>query len=150
MAKKKAPKKAPKKRSGASNGKAAKKKRAAKPTPQEDKSAFLVGKNMPLRRHVSPDVKTVFANHVVVRGDLNLFQLFFFNAEPPLVVDGDSEDVKKAAEAMTHVDAHCVSRVIIPPQVMPALIKALQTNFETRESAVAAIVKADSAKGKKK
>ncbi len=110
----------------------------------------LAAQTLPIRRHVAPNITAVLANHVVVRSDPNLFQLFFFNAEPPIVIDGDSDDVKMAAAAMTHLDAHCVSRVVIPPYVMPGSIKALQTNFENHQSTVAAMSQAKSAGEKKK
>lgn len=134
----------------ATNGAAGRKKATGKLPAAKSEPAQLVSKELPLRRHVSPDMNAVLANHVVVRSDLNLFQLFFFDAEQPLVVNGDSDDVKNAAAAMTHVDAHCVSRVVIPPQVIPALIQALQSNLETRNSVFAAMVKAEAAKDEKK
>ncbi|MCH8045999.1 MAG: hypothetical protein IID44_19980 [Planctomycetes bacterium] len=150
-------KKKKKKASSARNGSAPRKKVVKKKSAKKEESAQLVRVEMPLRRHVSPDVKAVLSNHVVIRNDpTGLFQLFFFDAEPPLVIDGDSDDVKKEAAAQTHVDANCVSRVVIPITVIPSLIAALQTNLEKHQAMVAAITKGDfitidaSAKDKKK
>jgi len=135
------------------NGSAPKKKRVSKKkvttkktaaakskTTKKKKERKLVVIQKPIKRHVSPDLNAVFANHVMIRNEQTMFQLFFFDAQMPLVLDEDSEEVKKDAEERTHVDAHCVSRVAIPINIMPGLIKALQTNFDRQQEVATAMM----------
>jgi hypothetical protein len=88
-------------------------------------------KQLPIKRHISPSMVGVFANNVVIRGDVTNFHLFFFDAQPPLGMEVEAG--AKGPDEIEVVDAHCVARVVIPPHIMPSLIQALTLNAEREQ-----------------
>lgn len=132
-----AKKKAPVKKTAKT--KVAKKPATKKKTKKTTKQGQILVKSMPIRRHLGSE-RTVFANHVLVRDErATTVKMFFFDAEAPLVVDGDDNEIIELSRAQKYVDAQCVARVALPMSVLPELIKVLQTHLE-RSKAISTVL----------
>lgn len=95
---------------------------------QNDEATYKI---VPIKRILSPDVRAVYSNHVLIRCETDTFHFFFFDAQAPLVVDVDSEEIKEEARNVEHIDGHCVARIVIQPKNIPSLISALEKTYES-------------------
>lgn len=96
-------------------------------------------RNIPIRFTISDDVKTMYANNVIVNhtpeGD---FYLSFFEVLPPIVI-GDAEQVRHAINSIDYVEAKCLTRIVINADRVKGLIAALvqnMTKFSSKEEQV--------------
>ncbi len=113
----------------------AKKKSAINGSAKEPRSADPKVKAVSLNYVFPPDQALAYSNNVTVQGDGSVYFITFFQVQAPLIL-GPMEEQAKIVDRLTTIDAKCVSRVVIPESLMPALIEVLQTNLE-RKSAVA-------------
>jgi hypothetical protein len=94
-------------------------------------------RNFPIN-HKPPDaVAQVYANNVLVQSDQSVFNLLFYQVKQPLITDEHTKrsDFKRP----DHVDADCVSQILIPAHIMPSLITALGEAFQKNVAAQTAI-----------
>jgi hypothetical protein len=114
------------------NGKT--KKTASKKTPSPAKT--IAKKTLRIKRSFPVGQQPVFSNHLAVQHDGATFYLLFFHIRQPLII-GDDEASHKELAALTELNAECVAQVVVPPQLIPAIIKALAENFQKREAVAA-------------
>jgi len=110
-----------KKKSKAVSKKPAKKKKKKKATKGE------VQVSVPIKRIFPNGEKAVFSNHFAVRKEEGNYHLCFFDIVPPVVLAGEKSPI------IQHVDATCVSRIIVTESLIPGIIKALGTHLETNK-----------------
>jgi hypothetical protein len=86
------------------------------------------GVQLPIEWYCPEGLVTRYANNVVVQPSENGFYISFFEIPPPLIV-GPPEQQKARLEQMVAVRAECVARIVVPAQVMPAFVQALQASL---------------------
>jgi hypothetical protein len=70
-----------------------------------------------------------YANNVLVQVGPHEFVISFFEMQLPTLF-GSPEDNKAKLKEMGKIRADCVSRIIIPPELVQGLIDALQTELD--------------------
>jgi hypothetical protein len=75
------------------------------------------------------DLQTRFANHMIVtRGPYESF-ITFYEIQPPTIL-GSPEEKEKQKKALKSIQGKAVARVVVPNQVVPSIIRALEENEE--------------------
>jgi len=82
-------------------------------------------RRIPLEWVIPKGLEVVFANHLAVTEVDGQFIVTFFQATPPMILEGDA-----ALDAIEKVPATAVVRLSIPPQQLSSMIKALQRRYE--------------------
>ena len=80
-----------------------------------------------LQYYGTEDVQPVYAEVAAVRHTEHIFQLMFFQVVLPI-----TEDPKETAK-LESIPARCLARIVIPPELMADLHKAMSINMEKRE-----------------
>lgn len=86
------------------------------------------GKKIPLRHNFPADSQPVYSNHFVVQHSEDGSEAFlmFFQVVPPLLVSpADAAAVQK----LDSLPVECVARIVVSPAKIPAIIRALKTNY---------------------
>jgi hypothetical protein len=122
-----------------------KKKSGKNGKPEKDQKPKFTVKELKIRRHMPVDQPSVFANNLVIQHEKSTFQLLFFEVRPPVILE-EGEEARRLLEQLDHTDAQCVARIILPADIMPAIINAIQDNFQKHQAkaaGIAEIVKID-------
>lgn len=90
---------------------------------------------LPIDWHVPEGTKSRYANNVLVQVGQFEVTISFFEAELPILL-GQPEENKKKLEELGTVRAECVSKIVISPEFLPILIKALEGGLETRHQSL--------------
>ncbi len=94
-----------------------------------DKKA-LFQKKIELRHLYPEDLKSYFITNVIVQHQADHFILSFFESFSPPIL-GETEEEKEAQlEKIKHIDANCVSRLIVTPGKMRELVKVFAENLK--------------------
>lgn len=93
------------------------------------KNASGLKKKVGINYVFPPGQNMVYSNNVLVQGDGTVFQISFFHIQPPIIVGTDEQQAAKIGN-LSEIDAICVSKVLVPANLMPLLINALQTNAD--------------------
>lgn len=80
---------------------------------------------IPLEWHVSDQIVSRYANHLVIQRSEQNFYLSFFEAVPPLIIGGPAETLAQLRE-LGAVRSECVARLVVSADRLPALITILQ------------------------
>jgi hypothetical protein len=81
--------------------------------------------------HVTPeDIRTIYANNVVVQftSQRDCF-ICFFEITPPILL-GDAPDADEKLSQIESTDAKCVARIAIPATIVPGVIAAMAENYQ--------------------
>lgn len=78
-------------------------------------------------------LQTRYANNVLVQAGRFEFIISFFEVQLPILL-GSPEENKAKLEEIGSVRADCVSKIVMSPEIVPALIMALQTELEKYRS----------------
>ena len=97
---------------------------------KKKKSARKGDVTLPIEWHYPEDLKTRFANQMLVQFSDPEFYISFFEVRMP-VITGDLQERNKRLQAMKTVPAECVSRVVISKERIGNFIETLQKNYET-------------------
>ena len=79
--------------------------------------------------HFPEGLQSRYANNVLVQNGQFEFIISFFEMQLPMLF-GSLEENKAKLEEMESIRAECVSKIIVSPEVMPALVSALQTELD--------------------
>lgn len=109
--------------------KVAKKKAAKKPARKK-----VEVKKLRIERKFPEGQRAIFSNNFVVQHDEATFNLLFFHLNQPLVLAEDQESLRKELDKLESVDAECVARIVVPANLMPGIINALQDNFAKQQA----------------
>ncbi len=88
---------------------------------------------LPIDWHFPEGLQSRYANNVLVQAGKFELVIAFFEVQIPLLL-GSPEENKVKLKEMGSVQAECVSKIIVSPEVVPALISALQTELEKYQS----------------
>jgi hypothetical protein len=89
---------------------------------------------LPIDWHVPEGFPTPYATNMFTQAGEYDMILSFFQAKPPLLT-GTPEENKARLERLGEIRAECVSRVIIPADLVPKIIQALQTTWDAYTAA---------------
>ncbi len=93
-----------------------------------------VGVTLRIDWHIPEGTQSHYANNVLVQAGLYEIVISFFEAELP-VLFGQPEENKRKLEELGSVRAELVSKIVVPPELVPALINALETGIENYRQA---------------
>lgn len=84
---------------------------------------------LPIDWHVSENLQSRYVNNVIVQPGKYEITIFFFETQlPPFV--GSAEENKDFLLKRGSIRAECVGKMIVDPELMPEIIKALQTGLD--------------------
>jgi len=83
-------------------------------------------RRVPLEWVIPEGLEVVFANHLIITDVDGQFVVTFFQATPPIILEGDTAKV----DTVEKVPATAVARLAIPPQQLLSMIKVLQKRYE--------------------
>lgn len=85
---------------------------------------------IPVEWHVSEHIKSNYADNVIVQTRKHDSIISFFETQlPPFA--GTEEENRAFLEKLDSVRAECVDRVIVAPELLPEIIKTLQTAYDS-------------------
>src|SRR5947209_2019564 len=93
---------------------------------QEDQSSQ--GIPIPIALHVSDTIHNQYVHHVIVQPGQNEITLFFFETHIPPYVG--SPEANREYLLKQSVRLECVSKLVVVPQLIPEIIKALQVGLD--------------------
>jgi hypothetical protein len=93
---------------------------------QKDRSPSI---NVPVDWHIPEGYPRPYASNMFAQAGEYEIILSFFQANLPLLT-GTPEENKAKLEQIESISAECVSRVIVNPELVPKIIKALQTTYD--------------------
>ena len=103
----------------------------------ENKGVFT--KEIKIKRNFPDNLQSYFVSNLVVQHQPDSFILSFFEVWPPAIL-GDTEDEKaEAIEAIDHVDAKCVARLVLTPTKMKEFLDVMMGNWEKYEETIKAL-----------
>jgi hypothetical protein len=85
--------------------------------------------NIPIEWHIPDSIQSVYASNVFVQPGEYEIALSFFETHPPILTGSPEENLDKIKQ-LGAIQAKCVARVIIDPDLVPKLIQALQTGLD--------------------
>lgn len=92
------------------------------------------GHEMSINWFVSDQIKTQYANNVVIQHSKNEFVFSFFEILPPMLL-GSPQEVQSQLQQMRTAHAECVARIVLTPESAENFARALQqnlANYQTR------------------
>lgn len=85
---------------------------------------------IPLEWHVSEQIKSSYADNVIVQTRKHDSIISFFETQlPPFA--GTEDENRAFLEKLDSVRAECVGRIIVAPELLPEIIKALQIAYDS-------------------
>ncbi len=79
--------------------------------------------------HVSEQISSRYADNVVVQAKKHDATISFFEVQiPPFV--GTPDETREFLEKLGTVRAECVGRIVVSVDLLPEIIKALQTTYD--------------------
>lgn len=88
---------------------------------------------LPVDWHFSEHIRSQYANNMLIQAGRFEFTISFFEMQLP-ILSGTPEDNRAKLEEMGEIRAECVSKIVLPPELVPELINALQTELEKYKS----------------
>jgi hypothetical protein len=92
---------------------------------QESQSTSI---NIPVNWDIPEGFPSPYASNMFAQAGEYEIILSFFQAKLPLLT-GTPEENKAKLEGLESIPAECVSRIIVNPELVPKIIKALQTTY---------------------
>lgn len=91
-------------------------------------------RKLPVKYIVPPTIQPLFTNNAVVQHDQQHFAISFYEVWPPLILGETDEDKLEYFQAVDHVDAKCVAKIVMSPADLRDLIDALTENLAKHEA----------------
>ncbi len=96
---------------------------------EEQEGQSLQGVTLPVAVHVSENIHNQYVHNVIVQPGQHEITLFFFETHiPPFV--GSPEANREYLLQAGPVRFECVSKLVVAPQLVPEIIKALQVGLD--------------------
>jgi Protein of unknown function (DUF3467) len=96
-------------------------------TEQERQEATEI--SLPVNWHFSEGLQSRYANNVLVQIGQFEFIISFFEMQQPLLL-GTPEENKAKLASIGEIQAECVGKIIVPHELVPAIISVLQTEYD--------------------
>jgi len=93
---------------------------------QESKSTVV---NIPVNWHIPEDFPSPYASNMFAQAGEYEITISFFQTKLPLFT-GTQEENKAKLEQLGIIQAECVSRIIVNPELVPKIIQALQATYD--------------------
>src|SRR5436190_1937078 len=93
-----------------------------------------VGVPLRIDWHFPEDMQSRYADNLLVQTGQYGITISFFEAEVPVLL-GQPEENKKQLEALGTIRANCVGKIVVSPDFIPVLTKALETGLENYRQA---------------
>lgn len=93
----------------------------------------VVAKEIRVERVYPEDLQSHFVSNLVVQHRPEFFILSFFEVWPPAILGETEEEKKQALDNLDHVEAKCVSRIVLTPGKMQEFIEVMSENLEKWE-----------------
>jgi len=90
-------------------------------------------KQVKINRIFPAELITYFVNHSIAQHENDYFILTFFEAWPPIIMAVTDEERKAQIDALDHVDAKCISRLVLTPPQMRKFVKSVKSILEHYE-----------------
>ena len=84
--------------------------------------------------HIPEGAQSQYSNNVLVQAGQYEIIISFFEAQIPILL-GQPEENKKQLEELGTIRVDCVSRIVVSPDLIPILMKALETGLENYRQA---------------
>jgi hypothetical protein len=81
------------------------------------------------------DLKSYFVDHMLVQHQPDRFVLSFFEVWIPPIM-GSEEQQEEHLDKLESVDAKCVARLVVTPEKMRDILRALSDNMDKYEKLV--------------
>ena len=98
-----------------------------------NKNIDAFSKNIPLRYVYLDNVNSNFVTNIVVQNQPEYFTISFFESFIPPILGNTETKRKELLESLKHIDAKCVSKIIVTPQKMKEFIKVMNKNYKNFE-----------------
>lgn len=85
--------------------------------------------SLPVNWHFPENLQSRYATNVIVQSGQFELIISFFEAQVPLLL-GQPEDNKAKLKQLGAVQAECVSKIIVSPEIVPTIIQTLQTGLD--------------------
>ena len=85
--------------------------------------------NIPVDWHIPEDFPSPYASNMFVQVGEYEIVLSFFQTKLPLLT-GTPEENKAKLEQLGIIQANCVGKIIVNPDLIPKIIEALQTTYD--------------------
>jgi len=85
--------------------------------------------NIPVDWNIPDGFTSPYASNMFAQAGEYEIILSFFQAKLPLLT-GTPEENKAKLEGLASIPAECVGRIIVNPELVPKIIKALQTTYD--------------------
>ncbi len=82
---------------------------------------------------IPESIQGQYTNNVLVQAGQFEFNIFFFEMQQP-ILSGSLEENKAKLGEMKSIEARCVSKVVLSPELIPGFINALQTELVKYQS----------------
>ena len=89
----------------------------------------IIEKRISIERTYPEDLKSHFVSNIVVQHQPDIFILSFFEVWPPAILGESDEEKQQAIEAIDHVEAKCVARIVLTPIKMEEFIETMTENL---------------------
>jgi hypothetical protein len=101
-------------------------------------------KKIRIERIHPENLSSYFVSNLVVQHEKESFIMSFFEVWPPAIV-GDTDEEKQAAlDAIDHVDAKCVARLVVTPQRMREFVTIMSDNLSAYEAMMQILAQSES------
>ncbi|MBI5841043.1 MAG: DUF3467 domain-containing protein [Chloroflexi bacterium] len=90
-------------------------------------------KKIKIERIYPDELKSYFVSNVVVQHQPDNFILSFFEVWPPAVLGETDEEKEEAFNAIDHVEAKCVARLVVTPSTMKQFLDTIAENWKNYE-----------------
>ncbi len=85
---------------------------------------------LPVEWYVPENIQNRYVHNLIVQPGKYELTLFFFETQiPPFT--GSPEEVRDFLKKQGSIRSECVSKLTVPPQLVPEIIKALETGLES-------------------
>ena len=85
--------------------------------------------SLPVNWHFPEGIQSRYANNILVQTGQFEFIISFFEMQPPLLL-GSPDENKKRLETLGEIQAECVGKIVVPHELVPAIISVLQTEYD--------------------
>ena len=92
---------------------------------------------LPIDWHVSDSVQGRYVDNVIVQPGKYNIAMFFFETQVPPFVGTSPEENLAYLQSKGPIRAECVGKMVVAPELMPEIIKAMQTALEGYNAAKA-------------
>ena len=96
-------------------------------TEQDQQQSVQV--SLPVDWYYPEGIQSRYANNMLAQAGAYEITLSFFEVQPPPLT-GSPEENKEKLSKLSAIRAECVSKIVVPPELIPAIINVLQQELE--------------------